>query len=215
MLSMSDEKPVYATVDSAKHRRDSVMTADCQRAHRTPIRRPLSLSASRRRLGPIGHGYLGSESLTGGVRTPDRTRSWVHRAHRFLRILTFLFLLCLPVFAQASLGSWVKGVLHLGKYSETVATEVATLPEDHGTWGLAFSPHGRYLAASMLCGPPRDQGACMRCLLPGSGRTNSPDALGPTPRYQFRPTGRVESRHCPRWRGRCDRRLGAKNRLVS
>ena len=148
MLGMSDEKPVYATVDSAKHRRDSVMTADCQRAHRTPIRRPLSLSASRRRLGPIGHGYLGSESLTGGVPAPDRTRSWVHRAHRFLRILTFLFMLCLPVFAQASLGSWVKGVLHLGKYSETVATEVATLPEDHGTWGLAFSPHGRYLAAS-------------------------------------------------------------------
>ena len=145
---MSDKKPVYATVDSAKHRRDSVMTADCQRAHRTPIRRPLSLSASRRRLGPIGHGYLGSESLTGGVPAPGRTRSWVHRAHRFLRILTFLFLLCLPVFAQASLGSWVKGVLHLGKYSETVATEVATLPEDHGTWGLAFSPHGRYLAAS-------------------------------------------------------------------
>ena len=148
MLGMSDEKPVYATVDSAQHRRDSVMTADCQRTHRTPIRRPLSLSASRRRLGPIGHGYLGSESLTGGVPAPDRTRSWVHRAHRFLRILTFLFLLCLPVFAQASLGSWVKGVLHLGKYSETVATEVATLPEDHGTWGLAFSPHGRYLAAS-------------------------------------------------------------------
>jgi len=145
---MSDQKPVYATIDSAEHRQGLVTTPDCQRTYRTPIRRPLYRSASRRWLGPIGHGYLGSEGLTGGGPAPDRISSWVHRAHRFHRVLTFFFMLCSPILAQASLGSWVKGVLHLGKYHETVATEVATLSEGHGTWGLAFSPHGHYLAAS-------------------------------------------------------------------
>ena len=38
--------------------------------------------------------------------------------------------------------------LGLGAFRDAVATEVATLSTDHGTWGLAFSPHGRYLAAS-------------------------------------------------------------------
>ena len=53
-----------------------------------------------------------------------------------------------PALAIASIGAWLKGALHLGIYRERVATLQATLPEDHGTWGLAFSPHGRYLAAS-------------------------------------------------------------------
>ena len=38
--------------------------------------------------------------------------------------------------------------LGLGAFRDAVATEVATLSTGHGTWGLAFSPHGRYLAAS-------------------------------------------------------------------
>ncbi len=57
-------------------------------------------------------------------------------------------LLTWPLLAQASLSSWAKEVLHLGIYRERVATLQATLSEDHSTWGLAFSPHGRYLAAS-------------------------------------------------------------------
>jgi WD40 repeat protein len=59
-----------------------------------------------------------------------------------------LVTLLVPALATASIGTWLKGALHLGLYRERVATLQATLPEDHGTWGLAFSPHGRYLAAS-------------------------------------------------------------------
>ncbi|MHB1586280.1 MAG: WD40 repeat domain-containing protein [Acidiferrobacteraceae bacterium] len=68
---------------------------------------------------------------------------------RSLALLLILALLPWSTPSAAALGSTLKAWLRLGKYRETVATLVATLPEPHGgVWGLAFSPDGRRLAAS-------------------------------------------------------------------
>ncbi|MHB1530045.1 MAG: WD40 repeat domain-containing protein [Acidiferrobacteraceae bacterium] len=68
---------------------------------------------------------------------------------RSLTLLLLLMLLPWSTASAATLGTTLKSWLRLGKYRETVATLVATLPEPHGgVWGLAFSPDGRLLAAS-------------------------------------------------------------------
>lgn len=136
MPSMRDQKSVSTRVDSTVHRRESVTPPEGPRAYRTSG------------LGSFRPGYPGCAGPTGEGPAPSHAGSLVRRAHRFLRIPACLLLLWAPVLAQASLGTWVKGVLHLGIYRERVATLQATLSADHGTWGLAFSPHGRYLAAS-------------------------------------------------------------------
>ena len=62
-----------------------------------------------------------------------------------IRILMAVGLCALPLIAQGSLFRWL-GLK--GKNPNDIATEVASLHEDGGVHGLAFSPDGRYLATS-------------------------------------------------------------------
>ena len=62
-----------------------------------------------------------------------------------IRILMAVGLCALPLIAQGSLFRWL-GLK--GKNPNDVATEVASLHEDGGVHGLAFSPDGRYIATS-------------------------------------------------------------------
>ncbi|MHB1530039.1 MAG: hypothetical protein ACYCXT_11555 [Acidiferrobacteraceae bacterium] len=101
-----------------------------------------------------GTRYVFAPGTSGDPSRPRPFRSlgaipMTRSSSRSLTLLLLLMLLPWSTASAATLGTTLKSWLRLGKYRETVATLVATLPEPHGgVWGLAFSPDGRLLAAS-------------------------------------------------------------------